>query len=332
MPYNFVADSFQTKKLCSRLSQAKCDFRRKSAALRFWAPFWGLRSNVQWSCHVIRLIGKRVVDFLLVLMELFSLSVTAEALRAIIGSKSAISLQRGTGWPKITGRWGCPTNHFFSQKTRLNDLSYGIKIRTDIRPFCHNARVWQRDRQTDRQTDVTEFSSLDRVCITCSAVKKQVSSIFRALVGRKTPVWSGMSRAQPSQTLHCATASTDSLMCNYACNIAATLRNNGICIMRALLPCLLPYRGRSVASPGYWLDLTSESTNHRLTVIDPCPARLGLGPVDATRYVNAITSATTRYAGFHAPPINSRTVRFGFATTRDEFRAFFLSPNSQNYN
>ena len=33
-----------------------------------------------------RLIGKHVVDFLLVLIELFSLGVTAEALRANIGS------------------------------------------------------------------------------------------------------------------------------------------------------------------------------------------------------------------------------------------------------
>jgi len=32
-----------------------------------------------------RLIGKRVVDFLLVLIELFSLGVTAEELRANIG-------------------------------------------------------------------------------------------------------------------------------------------------------------------------------------------------------------------------------------------------------
>jgi len=31
-------------------------------------------------------------------------------------------------------------------------------------PFCHNTRVWQTDGQT-------EFSSLYRVCITCSAVK-----------------------------------------------------------------------------------------------------------------------------------------------------------------
>jgi len=36
-------------------------------------------------------------------------------------------------------------------------------------PFCHNSRVWQMsDGRTDRRT---EFSSLDRVCIPCSAVK-----------------------------------------------------------------------------------------------------------------------------------------------------------------
>ena len=42
--------------------------------------------------HHLRLVGKRVGDFLLMLIELFSLGRTAEALRAIIGSKSAISL------------------------------------------------------------------------------------------------------------------------------------------------------------------------------------------------------------------------------------------------
>jgi len=33
----------------------------------------------------LRLIGKRIMDFLLALIELFSLGVTAEELRAIIG-------------------------------------------------------------------------------------------------------------------------------------------------------------------------------------------------------------------------------------------------------
>ena len=74
----------------------------------------------------LRLIGKRVVNFLLALIELFSLGVTAEALRAIIGSKSAILLQRAPVDRKFQVEGFAPTNDSFSEKTRLNDLSYGI--------------------------------------------------------------------------------------------------------------------------------------------------------------------------------------------------------------
>ena len=49
----------------------------------------------------LRLIGKRIGDFLLVLIELISLDRTVEALRAVIGSKSAILLQRGPVDPKF---------------------------------------------------------------------------------------------------------------------------------------------------------------------------------------------------------------------------------------
>jgi len=66
------------------------------------------------------------LDFLLVLMELFSLGVTAEALRANIGSKSAISLQREPVDPKFQVEEVAPANHSSSQKIRLTDLSYGI--------------------------------------------------------------------------------------------------------------------------------------------------------------------------------------------------------------
>jgi len=58
----------------------------------FWAPFEGL--GARYDDH-LQLIGKRVVDFLLALTELLSLGAMAEALRANIASKSAISLQRG---------------------------------------------------------------------------------------------------------------------------------------------------------------------------------------------------------------------------------------------
>jgi len=53
--------------------------------LPFRVPFGGLESTYTIR---LRLIGKCVVHFLFVLIELFSLAVTAEALRANIGSKS----------------------------------------------------------------------------------------------------------------------------------------------------------------------------------------------------------------------------------------------------
>jgi len=49
MPYNIVADSFHTNKLCSRLSSSEVRFYIENAVLRFWAPLWRLRSNVRWS-------------------------------------------------------------------------------------------------------------------------------------------------------------------------------------------------------------------------------------------------------------------------------------------
>ena len=61
----------------------------------------------------LRLIGKHVVDFLLALIELFSLGVTAEALRAIIGSKSAILLPRGPVDPKFQVEGVAPHQPFF---------------------------------------------------------------------------------------------------------------------------------------------------------------------------------------------------------------------------
>jgi len=60
----------------------------------------------------IGLIGKRIMDLLLALIELLLLGVTAEALRAKIHGKSAISLQRGHFHPKFQVEQVAPTNHF----------------------------------------------------------------------------------------------------------------------------------------------------------------------------------------------------------------------------
>jgi len=61
----------------------------------------------------LRLIGKRVLDFLLELIELFFARCSAEALRAIIGSKLAILLQRGPVDPKFHVKGVAPHQPFY---------------------------------------------------------------------------------------------------------------------------------------------------------------------------------------------------------------------------
>ena len=58
MPYNFVADSFQRNFVADFLL-GKCDLRGKSAVL-------GLEAT--YNDH-LTIIGKRILDFLLVLIE-----------------------------------------------------------------------------------------------------------------------------------------------------------------------------------------------------------------------------------------------------------------------
>jgi len=83
MPFNFAADSFHIKKLCSRLSSSEVHFLIKIGHIAFLRHTLG-NLKATYGNH-LRLIGKRVLDFLLPLIELFSLVVMAEALRAIIG-------------------------------------------------------------------------------------------------------------------------------------------------------------------------------------------------------------------------------------------------------
>jgi len=60
----------------------------------------------------LRLIGKRVVDFLLVLIELFLLGVTAEALQAKIDWTSALCKGVGQYMPNFHLEGDVATNHF----------------------------------------------------------------------------------------------------------------------------------------------------------------------------------------------------------------------------
>jgi len=98
---NFVADFLQ----------AKCNFLTEIGRFAFLRPPLG-NLGATYDDH-LRLISKRVVDFLLALIELFSLGFTAEALRAIIRSKSANLLQRGPVDPKFQVQGVRPHQPFF---------------------------------------------------------------------------------------------------------------------------------------------------------------------------------------------------------------------------
>jgi len=94
MPYNFAADSFHTKKLCRRLPSSEVRFFTQIGRFAFFRPplgDLGATYNVYF-----RLIGKHVVDFLLALIKLFSLGVTAEALRAILNRRFCSNGGRST--------------------------------------------------------------------------------------------------------------------------------------------------------------------------------------------------------------------------------------------
>jgi len=69
MPYNSATDSFHTKKLCSRLSSSEVRFYTEKCRFAFLRPPLG-DLGATYDDH-LRLIGKRIVDFLLVFIELF---------------------------------------------------------------------------------------------------------------------------------------------------------------------------------------------------------------------------------------------------------------------
>ena len=163
MPYNFVADSFHTKKLCSRLSASKVRFYTENGVFEC--------IGATYDDH-LRFIGKCVVDFLLVLIELFFARCYSWVATSEYRFRISDFVPLRPVDPKFQLEW-VPPNHSFFQKTRLHDLLYGIKIWTDfssvLSQFTH-----LMDRQIDRQTP---FSWLDHPA--CIAVVKALYLHYR---------------------------------------------------------------------------------------------------------------------------------------------------------
>jgi len=70
MRYSFVADSFHIKKLCRRLSSSEVRLYTENGRFAFLSAPSGAYIGATYDDR-LRLIGKHVADFLIVLIELF---------------------------------------------------------------------------------------------------------------------------------------------------------------------------------------------------------------------------------------------------------------------
>jgi len=138
-----ISSVSELSQLIVQILDTLCFWATLCSSFAHWKVHSGLPISVNWT---------------------FLPGVIAEALWANTEWKSAILLQRGQLDPKISGRRGHPTKHSSSQKTRLNGLSYGIKIWTDL-----SSILWQITHLTNGQT---ASSWLNRAaCNAHSAVK-----------------------------------------------------------------------------------------------------------------------------------------------------------------
>ena len=87
--------------------------RQKTATLRFKTRFGGLETG--YDVH-LSLIGKRVVDFLLVISELFALAVMLVELRANIDWKAPFLNGVGHSGPKFQTEGDIPHQQFVHEQ------------------------------------------------------------------------------------------------------------------------------------------------------------------------------------------------------------------------
>ena len=142
MPYNFVAAVFTQRNFVADFLQALLP---KSAFLRFSDPLWGTQG--QRTTIILGMIEKRVVDFLLALIELFCQVLPLRSYERLLVENRRFRYNGGRLTQNFRQKGSLPTNHS-SQKTRLNDLSCGIQICTDL-----STVLSQFTRVTDGRTD-----------------------------------------------------------------------------------------------------------------------------------------------------------------------------------
>ena len=132
--------------------------------MRFEPHLDRLRDNERCSSW---LIGKRAVNLLLVLIELFSLGIMAEALRAKIDRKSAISLKRGHFDPKFQIEGVTPPIIFARVVRSMNALQL---VANSFRLLEGALKLWSFNPPSKRRSLVFIFVN--------STMAKSVSQLF----------------------------------------------------------------------------------------------------------------------------------------------------------
>ena len=159
-PQLFTAWSFYTVKLCSRLFIFLSKFMRKTSNLGIWIPFWtviGVTHDLGWW-----LVGKSMVDFLFVLIELFRyllrfLSYEAKCVQLGCFRRGSTSLHSN-----FTCTRSSPINHSWCEKARDTGLPDG-EDRIPLRSLILTQYRSITDRQTDRQMDLDRLTD-GRIC------------------------------------------------------------------------------------------------------------------------------------------------------------------------
>ena len=123
--------------------------------------------GVTYELH-LWLVGKPMVDFIFIVIELFSLSPTVETLCPEI-SRSRRFLKGVSA--DFRGKGASPTNHSWYQSSRVIALSCGIKI-----SVLRHLVLSQSTRVTDRQTNgLTDRITTPKTALAYArAVKKRL--------------------------------------------------------------------------------------------------------------------------------------------------------------
>ena len=162
MPYNFVADSIHTEKLCSRLSSKEVHFQTENSRFAILSPPLGAQGNALCSSQAHWKVRSE-----LPIIELFFARTTAEVLRAKIDRKSTISLQRGQLDPKFQVQGVVPHQPFFvsDNQNKRSFISYKNVGTSFFRYVTMHTFVCLTDRWTDGQKGLR-----NTVCVALHAV------------------------------------------------------------------------------------------------------------------------------------------------------------------